>query len=326
MSEAATALPNSAPPGAPAVAGSPASRVTELKVSGHLMTLDTGLFCILQTPSAMPVRDGSGLPGVRISASPGDASGADAVRISTFRDDGWLAGPDAAALVRVTVAQAQILVTIYQSPGQAAEAAPRLQVLRLSADPAQASRPDAAAAAAVPAAPNAGAAPELVAHVARTGDVAVKLGDWVGERGSKNWIEGFGIAPREGIALADIEYQAVLGRGWLSPWIEGGKFCGSRGMALPVLGLRVRLRGAAADAYECRYSATFVDGTASGPVSGGDACETDSLAPLEAFQVELHRKDAAGRQARRMPAPEAVLSAPRTARVLKSAGPSRRPR
>jgi hypothetical protein len=37
----------------------------------------------------------------------------------------------------------------------------------------------------------------------------------------------------EGAQTGDIEYQAVLGRGWLSPWIEGGKFCGSRGMALP---------------------------------------------------------------------------------------------
>ncbi len=324
MSEAANALSKGAPPGPPPAAANPASRVTELRVSGHLMTLDTGLFCILQKPSAAPARDGTGLPGVRISVSPGDACGADAVRITSFRDDGWLAGPDDAALVRVTAAQAQILVTIYQAPGQAAEAAPRLQVLRLSADPAQAIRPDAAAV--VPAAPNSGVAPELVAHVARRGDVAVKLGDWVGERGSKNWIEGFGIAPREGIALADIEYQAVLGRGWLSPWIEGGKFCGSRGMALPVLGLRVRLRGAAADKYECRYSATFVDGTAAGPVSGGEACETASLAPLEAFQVELHRKHAAGTPVRRAATPEAASPAPRTARVLKSAGQSRRPR
>jgi hypothetical protein len=324
MSEAATALPKGAPPAAPAAAGSPASRVTELKVSGHLMTLDTGLFCILQTPPATPVRDGTGLPGVRISAPPGDTPGTDTVRITTFRDDGWLAGPDDAALVRVTAAQAQILVTIYQSPGHAADAAPRLQVLRLSADPAQAIQPDAAIA--VTGASSSAVAPELVAHVARTGDVAVKLGDWVGERGSKNWIEGFGIAPREGIALSDIEYQAVLGRGWLSPWIEGGKFCGSRGMALPVLGLRVRLRGAAADAYECRYSATFVDGTASGPVSGGEACETDSLAPLEAFQVELHRKEADARAVRRPSKPEPAAPAPRTARVLKSAGPSRRPR
>ena len=117
MSEAATALPKGAPSGPPAAAGNPASRVTELKVSGHLMTLDTGLFCILQTPAATPVRDGTGLPGVRISAPPGDTPGTDAVRITTFRDDGWLGGPDDAALVRVTAAQAQILVTIYQSPG-----------------------------------------------------------------------------------------------------------------------------------------------------------------------------------------------------------------
>jgi hypothetical protein len=323
MSEAATALPRSASPGQPAAAADSASRVTELKVSGHLMTLDSGLFCILQTPSAIPASDGTGLPGVRITASPGDAPGADAVRISTFREDGWLAGPDDAALVRVSAAQAQILVTIYQSPGQAAEAAPRLQVLRLSPEPAQTTRP---AAAPIPQAVNSGAAPELVAHVARMGDIAVKLGEWVGERGSKNWIEGFGIAPRDGIALGDIEYQAVLGRGWLSPWIEGGKFCGSRGMALPVLGLRVRLRGAAADAYECRYSATFVDGTASGPVSAGEACETENLVPLEAFQVELRRKDAFGAPVRRPAAPELASPGPRTARVLKSAGQPRRHR
>ena len=52
----------------------------------------------------------------------------------------------------------------------------------------------------------------------------------------------------KGIAPEDIEYQAVLGRNWLSPWVEGGKFCGSRGMALPLLGLKVRLKGAAAKA------------------------------------------------------------------------------
>ena len=51
---------------------------------------------------------------------------------------------------------------------------------------------------------------------------------------------------------------------WLSPWVEGGKFCGSRGMALPLLGLSVRLKGTAAKAFECSYSATFVDGSAVG--------------------------------------------------------------
>ena len=98
---------------------------------------------------------------------------------------------------------------------------------------------------------------DIVAHVQRTGDVPAKFGEWVGTRGSQLWIEGFSLTPRDGIKPADIEYQAVLGRGWLSPWIEGGKFCGSRGMALPLLGLKVRLKGAAAKTHECSYAATF---------------------------------------------------------------------
>ena len=142
-----------------------------------------------------------------------------------------------------------------------------------------------------------------MAHVQRTGDIAGKLGDWVGTRGSQQWIEGFGLAPRDGVKPADIEYQAVLGRGWLSPWIEGGKFCGSRGMALPLLGLKVRLKGNAAKTHECSYAATFVDGSSVGPVPGGETCEAESLAALEAFQVTIHRRggEPAPRGTRRAP-------------------------
>jgi hypothetical protein len=76
------------------------------------------------------------------------------------------------------------------------------------------------------------------------------------------------------IPAPDIEYQAVLGRDWLSPWVEGGKFCGSRGMAVPLLGLKLRLKGAAAEEYHCSYMASFVDGTRAGPVPAGEACNT----------------------------------------------------
>jgi Clostridial hydrophobic W len=79
----------------------------------------------------------------------------------------------------------------------------------------------------------------------------------------------------------------VLGRGWLSPWVDNGKFCGSRGMALPLLGLNVRLKGAAAKEFTMRYSATFIDGSAVGPVEAGLACEAPGLAAMEAFQIEL---------------------------------------
>ena len=266
-----------------------AGRMNELRVSANLMRLETGLYCILNKPVAHADAR-SGLPGVRISAAPGIDSRPEQVEVSTFREDGWLSGFGDAALVRVSQGPAHVMVTVYQAPDHP-ETAPNIQVVKLtdSVPPrmgapartlpmaegaAMVAQPGAAH---VPAAPAPAAAAEgprvmdMVAHIQGLGDVGALLGDRLGEVGSKRWIEGFAIAPAHDIAPADIEYQAVLGRGWLSPWVEGGEFCGSRGMALPVLGLRLRLRGDAARDYEASYAASFTDGSQSGPVPSGAA-------------------------------------------------------
>jgi hypothetical protein len=309
MSEAGTA--ETRPPAAAAEvreSAAPTNIVAELKVSGHLMTLDAGLFCVFQAPGSPAANDRSGLPGVRISLPPGPAGRPEAVNISTFRNDGWMNGSDSAALIRVTEGPAQILVTVYQAPAAPPETAPRLQVMRLGGE-----RGAMVAAAAQPAR---GAVPladaDIVAHVQRTGDMAGKIGEWAGTRGSRQWIEGYSLTPHEGIGESDIEYQAVLGRGWLSPWIEGGKFCGSRGMALPLLGLKVRLKGNAAKTHECSCSATFVDGSSVGPVPAGETCESESLAALEAFQVVIRRQggEPVPRGARRQAADKPATTKP----------------
>lgn len=264
-------------------------RMAELRVSAHIMTLERGLFCVFPAPGSPPPDPITGLPGVRVTRTPSRDQSADGVAISTFRPDGWL--DNAAALVNVTDASAQILVSIYQGGQGGPASAPRLQVLRLSGEDVSRTAvppaPQAAHApqAAPPAAVTPVADPEVVAHIQRSGDVGGRLGERIGVQGSQAWIEGFGLAPRGDIAVTDIEYQGVLGRGWLSPWVEGGKFCGSRGMALPLLGLKIRLKGDAAERFDCRYSATFIDGSSVGPVAMGEACEADSLAALESFQV-----------------------------------------
>jgi hypothetical protein len=175
---------------------------------------------------------------------------------------------------------------------------------------------------------------DMVAHIQGLGDVGALLGDRLGEVGSKRWIEGFAIAPAHDIAPADIEYQAVLGRGWLSPWVEGGEFCGSRGMALPVLGLRVRLRGDAARDYECSYAASFTDGSEAGPVPSGASCESESLAPLESFQIFVTRRGAVAappRAATPSPAPVApaapapTQAAPKAAAEKPKSAPAKAP-
>ncbi|WP_428490137.1 hypothetical protein [Rhodopila sp.] len=325
------------------------NRVAELQVSGHLMTLETGLFCVFQTPGSAPPDAATGLPGVRITPAPGLAGRPEAVSVSTFREDGWLNGT--AALVRVSDGSAQILVTIYQNKGK--DTAPRLQVLRLSGEP-NAASPDAAAVgrsngagtneaganrAVAPVqstlpidkpagADAASANPQVMAHVHRMGDVGCSRGEWLGQKRSRQWVEGFGLAPLDGLAPQDLEYQAVLGRNWLSPWVESGKFCGSRGMALPLLGLKVRLKGAAARTHECSYSASFVDGSEIGPVGGGEACEAESLAALEAFRIVISRrggKAATGRTDHAARSPAGKKSAAEKAVTAKPNGADKAP-
>ena len=250
----------------------PARPVPDLTSTAHLLLLDAGLFCVSHAPDTPMPDPVSGLPAVRLSLAPSPGPFGGRVAISGF-SDGWLAGRDDAALVRVLGGPAQVLVTIYQA-ASGGVTAPKLQVLRLS-EPGRAAEPAASMAA------------EVLAHFYGRGDVAGSFGDWVGERGSRRWIEGFALTPPAPVAAEDIEYQAVLGRGWMSPWVEGGQFCGSRAMSLPILGLRVRLRGKAAAGYGLSLSATFVDGSAAGPITDGGTCEAPSLAALEAFQLSL---------------------------------------
>ena len=230
-------------------------------------------------------------------------------------------------------------MTIYQDLNGGREP-PRLQVTKLvEGNPAMAEQQEVGEAAmaqlgtAAPRAPTqTPATAEIAAHLQQHGDVLGRMGDWVGERGSQLWVEGFAVSPRHAeIAPEDIEYQAVLGRGWLSPWAEGGQYCGSRGMALPILGLRARLRGKAAEALSLEISATFTDGTAIGPVGPGEPCEAESLAPLEAFCITaVPLEDAAvepagKRDAAATPAPVTPRRAP-VAPVRASVAPEPKPK
>jgi hypothetical protein len=259
--------------------GADAGAVQELKVTGHLMTLPAGLFSFVNEAQPSAARQ-NGMPGVRISPPP---AGGQNVEIAGFRPDGWLNADGDAALVRVRKGPAQVLITIYQLPHQQ-DAAPRLQVRQLLTAN---DMPVTAGSASPEPQGVAKIKMDMLAHIQSRGDIGAKFGDWLGERGSKNWIEGFALHAPDGMNPSELSYQAVLGRGWLSPWSEAGQYCGSRGMALPLLGLRVRLTGDAAEQFEVSCAATFVGGATSGPVGNDETCEGDTLAPLEAFQITL---------------------------------------
>jgi hypothetical protein len=278
------------------------NRVQELRASAHLMTLETGIFCLVN--GSGKGADGQ-IAGVRVCATdPADRN----VTIATFRPDGWLGGGGDSALIRVLQGPTQILITIYQ-PSGSQEGPPKLRVLRLS-------EPGAAEPAAVSPAPAVARAPvmilaekhDVIAHIQSTGDVGRHFGEWVGEPGDQRAIEGFSLAAPDGLTAADLTYQAVLGRGWLSPWVEAGQFCGSRGMALPILGFKLKLSEAAARRFDLQIAASFVDGTRLNGLGMEESCEAPSLAPLEALRITLTPKGTARQKsvAGKPPAPKAT--------------------
>ena len=130
----------------------------------------------------------------------------------------------------------------------------------------------------------------LLVHIEGVGDRSVPIGSWGGELGSGRTIEGFAVRLGPGSPEKDIEYQAALGLEWDTPWFPADEFCGSRGMMLPLLGVRLRTTGESSQRLVCRYWGSFVGLGERGPFEQGALCACDG-ATLEALRVELVAPD-----------------------------------
>jgi SAM-dependent methyltransferase len=146
---------------------------------------------------------------------------------------------------------------------------------------------------------------DIIAHVHDVGDVAGTYGAWVGRPGSRRWIEGFQLSPPALAPGSELEYQAMSAPGALSPWVQAGQYCGTRGQSAPLHGFSIRTGGSAP--FDCSYTARFVDGTEIGPIQGGTPCHAPSGAALEAFRIVLQPRQpvaARGADVRGMPREE----------------------
>lgn len=277
------------------------TQATGVAVASRLIRLDPGLFSLSLMPG--PPDRATGLPALRLSLPPGPPGRREAVSISAFRSDGWSSMTDEPALLRVLPGGAEVLVTLYWNLSDGGASPPPLRLIRLNPEGAIPGSGDTVGGAAfgaptgiMPGASARDAIPglsggmppsraEIVAHIEGLGDVDGKVGDWVGMRGSGRAIEGFSLTPRQGLTPDEFEIRAVLGRDWLSPWLPGGSFCGSRGLALPLRGFCLRLHPGAAARTDLACFARFVDGSEVGPVGSDRVIASPGLAALEAFQV-----------------------------------------
>jgi hypothetical protein len=129
----------------------------------------------------------------------------------------------------------------------------------------------------------------LCGHVARRGDVEVSAAQWVAGPGAPAAIEGIeirGALP----AGVRIETQALVATNpprWLD-WTSAGAFAGTRGRAMPLAGLRLRLGGESPARYVLRADALFL-GSAIVSKRGREVELVGSGAadPLVGFRLDL---------------------------------------
>ena len=246
--------------------------VAEVPISAHSIVLSHGTYCVfvIGVTQGLAERD---LPALRISSSPGSSS----VAVATLPGDGWLRHLGDAVLLRVASERSRVLFTSYDESRAPGAKPPQIQIQRLDDGRLPESlRP-------IPGPQNA----DYQLHFSRRGDVPAGFGEWVGSFGDDSWIEGVELLAPAPLEASDLEYQVVLGRGWLSPWVQAGEFCGSRGMGLPILGFRARLLGQAAQQWRLRYAGRCIDGREMPEAEQGMPCESADLSPLAALNIKL---------------------------------------
>jgi hypothetical protein len=287
-------------PPRPDPAGMPVS-AANLATTVQYLVFEPGLYALdLNTPRPASTDIGLFLPAIRLDTAPPTPSRPGRACVVGPTREGWIWRGDDAVFVLVAGGQAGMLLTIYRANDGMAAPEIRFRTVHpllgqsLPSPPPPGPPPVQASGRRAPSAAgtvDAAAVPlRVLAHVSGVGDVRRRQGQWLGVAGSGKTIEGFAVEPEALLDPKAVEYQAILGNNWSTPWFAGGEYCGSRGLLLPLLGFRVRLAQAAAD-YECLYWGQFIGGQTTGPHHDGEACQAGD-APLEAIQVVIRRRAA----------------------------------
>jgi GT2 family glycosyltransferase len=132
------------------------------------------------------------------------------------------------------------------------------------------------------------------AHIRTRGDMMFSDVQWAGRVAPGLWIESFSVRPLERFTAHDIEYKALTGSGFETPWLSDEKMCGTQGMSSPLVGFAIRLKPSSlAAAYDCEYMGYFQSGTTVGPLRNGVPCRSSVASdPLEGIQVRVIKRSA----------------------------------
>ncbi len=236
-----------------------------IDVSAQLVELDPGLYNIqIAAKDVVRTQRGMVLPAVRFDTLP--SNGVGRAYLSSLMDSSLILPGAAPAFLRVADGKVPVLITIYKLHGPMQP--PEIQMTPMIP---QAKR--SAVAEVVEAGDRVPSLPvKLLVHMEFHGDVQADGGAWARAPKGEAAIEGFSVTPSGDLPADLLEYQAVLGQDWLSPQMASGEFCGSRQMALALLGVKIAVKSNYAARYRCLVWGRF-DGQEQGPFEDGAVCE-----------------------------------------------------
>ena len=247
------------------------------------MTLEPGVFCIFNAPGDQRIDERTGFPGVRVSVPPGPTDSK--VDILSFGEEGWLGGRGQrgpSSHHRRSVGGRH-----HDLPAEGAtESAPKIQIQQLSDGTVPVSGPVRTAPSQVDVA-NA----EVAAHISGAATWWQRLANGWATRAASAGSRFLDRTARRDRPRGD----RVSGGAW--PWLAVALVRGWAVLRKPRDGAShprpaCALKGEAAQRHSLRVRATFTDGATAGPVDGSRTCEAESLAPLEAFMIEIVPIDA----------------------------------
>jgi hypothetical protein len=134
---------------------------------------------------------------------------------------------------------------------------------------------------------------EILLHIEREGDRHVPSEGWVGPRGQKRRIEGFGIRPLSQLWPRDLHYKAWHLGGIETAWVAGPQLCGTRGRGLPLIGFAIRVAPHLQSKFDVIYQGAFFTSGTVGPCRNGEPCHAPVAGdPLEAMSIHLIERSA----------------------------------
>jgi GT2 family glycosyltransferase len=299
--------PSEAKPKPTAQESNPQVQEAGLSASVQGLPLPPGLYLFSVTSAdLLPARTSGqlSLPAVQVGLGPGVRPEQVEFMAGPSTHGTWLFAPGDLLVAKVSGAGVTLLLTSLRAPGGQVLA---IKVERLDAR-ADAIAPTAGAA--LPATDDgkapaktagksstlpAGAVPvQIGAHIRSRGDMIFADVPWAGRVAPGLWMESFSIRPLERFGAQDIEYKGLTGVGFETPWVSEEKMCGTKGMAVPLVGFAIRLKpSAAAAVYDCEYSGYFQSGLTVGPLRNGAPCRsTVANDALEGIQVHVVKRSA----------------------------------